>query len=262
VHVASFPATILPVVPRPARLLSGAAAALAAQALWTVVRPLPRFEEFDASGEEGSGDGPLLHLVVLGDSTTTGPGVAGPEEIWIRVLARRLAAGRRVKVTSVARGGATAALVRREQLAPAVAAGGDVAFVSIGANDALRGVPVRSFERDLSAVADALARNAGMVVLSGVGDLGTIPRLHPPLRQLARARGRRLNEAHLRVAARSGAVVADQWSAGTADPFRYDPSVYSADLFHPTAAGHEVWAETAYRTIEPHLPFSRAEHER
>jgi lysophospholipase L1-like esterase len=71
-----------------------------------------------------------------------------------------------------------------------------------------------------------------------------------------------LNEAHLRVAARSGAVVADQWSAGTADPFRYDPSVYSADLFHPTAAGHEVWAETAYRTIEPHLPFSRAEHER
>ena len=90
------------------------------------------------------------------------------------------------------------------------------------------------------------------VVVAGVGDLGTVPRLLPPLRQLASRRGRRGDAVQARVAERYGAIKADLWGAA-ADAFRSDPSIFSPDLFHPAAPGHRVWADAAWEALEPHL---------
>ena len=63
---------------------------------YAVLRPSPVQEEFDPSGEFGSPENPQLRVAVLGDSSVTGPGVAGPEEIWVSLVADRLAETHRV----------------------------------------------------------------------------------------------------------------------------------------------------------------------
>lgn len=236
--------------------MTGAATAsglvLAAEALYAVLKPAPDQPSFDASGVEGDAALPHLHLAVVGDSTTTGPGVAGPEEIWVRQLARRLSDRAFVRVTSLAEGGSTAGRVRRRQLEAAAGLAADVVFVSVGANDALRWIPCPVVERHLDVIVARLTASARMVVLAGIGDLGTIPRLLPPLDRVVTRRGRAVDALHDRVARRHGAVKVDMWSLTTHE-FRTNRSVFSEDLFHPGAVGHRVWADAAFVTIAPHL---------
>ena len=51
---------------------------VAIEAVYAVRRRLPLLDEFDASGSIGPPDGKPLLMVVLGDSSCTGPGVTEP----------------------------------------------------------------------------------------------------------------------------------------------------------------------------------------
>jgi hypothetical protein len=57
------------------------------------------------------------------------------------------------------------------------------------------------------------------------------------------------HEAHQRVAARHGTIVADLRDDDRALWLR-DRSLWSADLFHVSGAGHARWAETAWRALD------------
>ncbi len=232
------------------RPVVAASAVVAGQIAWSIWRPLPTFQDLDPNGFEGPPDGRLVKIIVLGDSSCTGAGLSDPADIWLRVLARRLGArGWRVEILSFAVGGSKASDVVRDQLPLALEAGGDIALVSVGGNDALRGVGLRSFESDLDTIVAALRSVVGVVALSGVGDIGTVPRLPPLVAAAARRRGIAMNAIHQRVAARYGALVADQW-AWAAARFR-DRGVFAPDLFHPNEEGHRVWAEVAFELISP-----------
>lgn len=234
------------------RVLGAGAAVMAGQVAWAVWRPLPSFADLDPSGREGPDGGTPLRMLVLGDSSCTGSGLAEPSDIWVRVLARKLGEdGYRVEVVSVAVGGSKASDLVRSQMERALEIGGDVAVVSVGGNDALRGVRVSAFEGALDTVVEGLAARIPVVALSGVGDMGTVPRLPPMLAAAARRRGKAMNAAHQRVAERHGVLVADQW-AWAVKRFR-DPSIFSPDLFHPNAEGHRVWADVAYELLAPEL---------
>lgn len=224
-------------------------ATIGAEALWAIARPAPDLPQFDASGTEGPSNGRPLHIAALGDSTTTGPGVDRPEDIWIRQLARMLT-DFRVKISSFAVGGSRSMDVRYEQLEPAIQTAADITFVSVGANDALKAVPVRVSEQHTDEIVRRLSETETTVVLSGVGDLGTIPRLLPPLDRIMRMRGRAIDGVQQRVAERHGALKVDMWNL-TTHQFRTNPDIFSADLFHPSRIGHQVWAEAAYVTIRP-----------
>lgn len=234
------------------RVLGAGAAVVLGQVAWAVWRPLPSFTDLDPSGFEGPLNGTPLRMLVLGDSSCTGSGLEDPADIWVRVLARLLGEdGFRVEVVSVAVGGSKASDLVRGQLDPALAAGGDVAVVSVGGNDALRGVRVPTFEAAIDTLVARLSAEVPIVALSGVGDMGTVPRLPPLLAAAARRRGKAMNAAHQRVAQRYGVLVADQW-AWAVERFR-DPSIFSPDLFHPNAEGHRVWADVAYELLSPAL---------
>ena len=234
------------------RTIGAATAVVAGQVAWAVWRPLPTFVDLDASGIEGPEGGRPLRMLVLGDSSCTGSGLHDPADIWVRVLARMIAEhGFRIEVVSLAAGGSKAADLVRNQLRPALELGGDIALVSVGGNDALRGVKLGSFEAALDTLVASLSGAVGTVALSGVGDMGTVPRLPPAIAAAARRRGRAMNVIHHRVAARHGALVADQW-AWAVERFR-DRRVFSPDLFHPNADGHLVWAEVAYELLAPTL---------
>lgn len=233
------------------RILGSGAVVVAGQALAALLWPVPRFEEFDASGRVGSAER-HWRWVVVGDSTTTGPGVSGPDDIWVRQLAERFCQDRSVDIISLAVGGARSRDVLRDQLDRAVSVPADIAFVSVGANDVLKGVPAREFAHNLDVIVRRLAEAHSLVVVSGVGDLGTIPRLYSPFRDIVRRRGRRFDLVATSVANRHGVAKVDQWTL-TAPPFRSTPGVFSADLFHPTAIGHRIWADAVEATIRPRL---------
>lgn len=221
---------------------------LALAVLW----PAPEQLEFDASGSFGVGRGRPIRLAALGDSTLTGPGVATANDIWVRVVADRLSSrlGRQVDLRSFGTGGATAAVVARDQLPWALDFSPHISLVSVGANDVMRGVPMRKLMSDLDTIVGGLAGVGSRVVLSGVGDLGSIPRLTPPLRQMATRLSRRADRVHTEVAVRHGAIKADQWSWASSQ-FRTRPDVWSPDHFHPNAAGHQIWAEVCWAALTP-----------
>lgn len=223
-------------------------AELAYAYLW----PTPRQPEFDASIYVSGGEGKVLRAVALGDSTLTAPGLAEANHIWVRSVVRDLAAsiGRPVDLRSLGVGGSTSADVLANQLPAALAFQPHVAFVSVGANDLIRGVPAARLARNLDRIVGELRRQGAEVVMSGVGDLGSIPRLAPPLRQMASRLGRRGDRVHAAIADRYDAIKVDQWRSAALE-FRTRKDVWSVDRFHPNAAGHEIWARVCWEVVYP-----------
>ncbi len=232
-----------------ALVLAAVGTELAFAYLW----PAPRQPEFDASFLVGSEyERPPLRVAALGDSTLTAPGVSSADEIWIRQVARRLSETtlRPVELRSFGVGGSDSADVRHEQLPLALEFEPHLAVVSVGANDLIRGLPIRRLHDHLDHIVGALTASGAQVVMSGVGDLGTIPRLAPPVRQMATRLGRRGDRVHARVAEKHGAVKAEQWVWASGE-FRRRSDVWSPDRFHPNAAGHVIWATACWEALEP-----------
>jgi lysophospholipase L1-like esterase len=191
---------------------------------------------------ERTGSGPPLELVVLGDSTAAGQGAPYADGI-ARAAARTLAAeGRAVTWRNLAVSGATWGDVREKQLAAAARVRADVVLVSAGANDVTAGRSGGAVREDVAAVVAGLrAGNPGVrVLLTGVPDMGSVPRLPQPLRWLAGERARSLNGAVREVGARLGVRVVPILER-TGPVFRRDPGLFSVDRFHPDARGYGVW---------------------
>lgn len=225
---------------------------LGAEAVYAVFRPLPKLDEFDPSDVFGDPSLPPLRVAVLGDSSVTAPGVARPDEIWVSLVCGRLAESRHVTLQSFAVGGSRAVDLLENQLEPTLVFGPDVALVAVGANDVIKGVSRRIFERRLDELVAALVETDALVITSGVGDMGTIPRLYPPLRNLITRRSAQFDRVHHEVAARYGAHVLEQRSDDPASWYS-DRALWSPDLFHVSAAGHQRWANVTLRTLQPLL---------
>jgi lysophospholipase L1-like esterase len=225
-----------------------AAGAMAAQFWYVSHRPLPSFRDLDPNGVFGPDGIPEARIVLLGDSTVTGPGLDSSEDLWSHRLARRLALERRVRLLSLAVGGSRARDVLVRQLPEALTLQPHLAVVSVGANDAMHGSPMRRVEADLDAIAGAFGDAGTRVVLSGLGDLGNIPRLRFPLKAVASMRSRAVDRIHARVAARHDHVVKVP-IAERSDEFFRSVDVFCPDLFHPNRAGHAVWADAVYPVI-------------
>lgn len=227
---------------------------IGAEAAYAVLKPSPVLEQFDPSASFGDPDLPPLRVAVLGDSSVTAPGVAGPNEIWISIICGKLAAHRHVILQSFAVGGSMAHNLIEDQLEPAVQFEPDLVFVSVGGNDLIKGVSRRRFEEHLDQLVGPLSQTGAIVIQSGLGDLGTIPRLHPPLRNLVTRRSSKFDDIHWKVARKHDATVVFQ-RADSSEPWMKDRDLWSEDLFHVSAAGHARWAGTIWETtIEPLLP--------
>jgi len=226
------------------------AAVLGLEAAYAVLRPAPDLPDFDPSAEFGHPDDPMLRVAVLGDSSVTAPGVTGPEEIWITLICEKLAAGHHVVLESFAVGGSMAHNVIEDQMEDAILFGPDLVFISVGANDVIKGVPRRKFEDNLDRLIGELSETGAIVIQSGVGELGSIPRLYPPLSNLMSRRARRFDDVHWKVAREHQTNVVHQRSDDT-KVWYADRDLWAADLFHVSAAGHARWADTIWETVQP-----------
>lgn len=214
-------------------------------------KDLPTLDNQDPSGDFGSPSLPRLRIVVLGDSSVTSPGVEPLDASWPRQIAQRLTDRYRVELRSVAVGGSKARDVIADQLPPALAFDPDLAFVSVGANDALRGTPLRRFEREYRQIVAQLDRRVSGVAVSGIGDLGSIPRLPALARSVVRIRGRSFDKAIRRVVAQYPQVVkTNTWSPGWQEFLTNPDEVFAGDLFHASAYGHRIYANAAMPAVE------------
>lgn len=213
-----------------------------------------------------SGEAPV-RLLVLGDSTTAGVGVARAEEALPAQLARILAGsrGRAVHVTSLGRSGARVAHVLAEQL-PQVSPDADLVAIVVGANDATHRTNPWRFRRQLSALLRAVrdAAPRADVVLAGIPSFRGALRGIEPLMLITDHYARVLRAIERREAAEAGAAYADL-ATHVAPRVRGRPETLSIDSFHPSAAGYAVWAEAIARAVVPQRTatdaVTRGQHE-
>lgn len=205
-------------------------------------------DPFDLDGVIGAVDGgpEPLRVVWLGDSTAAGVGVDRADDALPRQVARAL--GRPVQLTVVAHSGDRVGDVMREQVSRVVAADPQLIFLDVGANDVVHGTSRKRFRRTYRQVLDALPAGVPIVVL-GVPDMGSPPRLRQPLRAIVGWRGRTLDRV-VEAEARRRALPYVDIAAETGPLFRADPDRwFSADKYHPNGAGYGLWADAVLAAI-------------
>jgi lysophospholipase L1-like esterase len=222
--------------------VAGAAAVLG-QILYAAHRPdLPSYDNYETSGVFGNPDRPELRLVAIGDSSITAPGVNQVDDAWVRRVARQLTDRYRVDLRALAVGGSKASDVLTNQLQPALALAPDVAIVSVAANDAIRGVPPSRFADELDEIVGSLIATGARVVVVGVGDIGSVPRLPRFLRWYLTRRSATFDRVSADVAARYPGAAKVDVRGDLSEAFWNDQNMFSGDRFHASSYGHEHFA--------------------
>jgi len=228
-----------------------AGAVLASQMARAIYRDdLPSLDNQDPSGIFGSADSPPLTIVFLGDSSVTAPGVDPLDSSWPRQISMHLANRFHVTAISVAVGGSKIRDVLESQVDEAVTFKPDIAYLSVGSNDALRATPIARFEADYDTVVRALYAEVPAVGLSGIGDLGTIPRLPELAKGIARVRARAVDRAIARVSHKYPRTVkSNAWDV-MAQTFDGESPMFGEDLFHASAKGHLAFASVGVHVVD------------
>jgi lysophospholipase L1-like esterase len=193
-------------------------------------------------GEE-SPRGTSLRLAVLGDSGAAGLGADAAHNTAGGRLAAELAAAshRHVLLTNAAVVGAESADLAI-QVDRVLSVRPHVAVIMIGANDVTHLVRPQKSVRLLGDAVRRLREAGSEVVVGTCPDLGTVRPLATPLRQTAGRMSRELAAAQaIAVRAAGGRPVPLAELLG--DLFATDPErFFSADRFHPSAAGYTACA--------------------
>lgn len=183
-----------------------------------------------------------LRFRVLGDSLAAGVGCTHAEQSIGHVLAGALrAAGHRVDLSVHAVPGARSADLG-PQVRAAVAAGLDLALVVIGANDLTRLTPPDIGARLLQDAVAALATAGARVIVVTAPDMGVLGHVPPAFRDLVSQASRQYATAQATAATAAGATVA-HIGPDVFSRFASDERMFSADRFHPSAAGYAVIAQ-------------------
>jgi lysophospholipase L1-like esterase len=219
---------------------------------------LPSFPNQDPSGTFGDRSRPALRVVAVGDSSLTGPGVEHLDNIWIRRLMRRWEDRYHIELISLGVGGSKARDVVEGQLAEAVRLAPDIAVVSVCANDALRGVPPASFTAKLETIITELEAVSSAVVVLGMGDPASVPRLPAALRPWVSWRSRVFDRLVVEVATAHPRTIKVYSRGRMSSAFFEDPSLFAGDLFHAGDSGHEVFATSSQTALDAALAIVEA----
>lgn len=224
----------------------GLAPVLIAQALY-VRRVTPRLPE--PSGERSGvfGAGPLLKLLIVGDSAAAGVGVPLQNQALSGQLARALGADFRVSWKLIAQTGHRAkdVLAVLEETVPEKF---DAVVTSIGVNDVTHGTGRKTWiARQEKIIRLLLSRfHSPFIVLSGIPPMHLFPALPQPLRWYLGSRAHKFNRA-LQETVKSY----DRCRFVQID-FPLEASYMADDGFHPGARAYAFWADHLADIIRRH----------
>jgi lysophospholipase L1-like esterase len=200
-----------------------------------------------------------LLYVAVGDSTVSGAGASRPEHNFVSRLAARL--GReygQARSKNLGVPSATAVEVALRQVPEAIHLAPQLVTVTVGPNDVLDEVPIETFERNVQFILERLRQETrALIVVNLIPDFVRTPKFSVAPNVTAMAgQIRRFNEVLARQAGEQGAVLVDLYGPSQA-ALPAHPHVVSADGYHPSDVGYELWAELMWGAIEPRVPPRR-----
>jgi acyl-CoA thioesterase-1 len=190
-----------------------------------------------------------LLYVALGDSTAAGVGARSGGGYPERLVARLRPAYPALTLMNLGQSGATTSDVLATQVPRALRTRPRLLSLGIGINDVGLQLPDDAFAVNLEEIVVALRRLAVPIAIANIPDLALAPavaRLVP--RSLYERRIELFNEHVTATAARHRLALVDLYRLsrevlpGTLD-------LFSADGFHPSARGYDVWAERMFPQI-------------
>lgn len=217
---------------------------------------IPRLPEPAGARMGDTGSGPLLRVLILGDSAAAGVGVSSLDEALSGQLVAELARTHRVSWSLIAKSGAsTEGTTRHLMLCPAQQF--DIVVVSLGGNDVTGRRVLASWLKDIDTLV-ALLRSrfsARHILLSGVPPMHAFPGFPQPLRWYLGTKARQYNAALAR------------WTAGEAD-CEYvaltpnDAGLFAADGMHPGQQGYRLWSAELAKHIRARWAVSHEAEQR
>lgn len=189
-----------------------------------------------------------VRYVALGDST--GAGIGAREGGYVARIFRKIEAVRDGStLTNLCISGATSADVLNRQLERGVAADPNLVTLGIGINDIGHGLALEEFAENYDAILNRLKGGTrATIVVSNLPDISSAPRIPPTLRSEYQQRIIMFNRKLEEVANRHGVVIFDVFGI-THEQLAEHPEYFSADGFHPSDAGYELWAEQMWPTV-------------
>ena len=211
---------------------------------WAVRRPVTP-EATDST------PAPLVYAAI-GASDVVGVGATDPSaESWVNALHRMMPPDTRF--VRLGRGGITLREANQLEVPQAAAAHPDIVTLWNCVNDAIGGVPLADYVKDLRSALHKLTRNtdAAIVVLN-VPDISTLMAQNLDSQQEAMIRGgiQQWNTAIAATAAEYGGRVIVVDLFGVSDEITEHPEYISPDNFHPSTTGYRRLAEIVWQTIE------------
>ncbi len=216
------------------------------QGLWVRLRT-PRLPEAEGPRRGCTGAGPRLRLLVVGDSSAAGVGVATQSQALMGQLIRALGGSYTVHYRLEARTGATTAEAI-DSLARQGTETVDAVVTALGVNDLTAGRHLSAWLDDQKRlIAFLRARmQPRVIMLSSLPPVHRFPALPEPLRWYLGAGARAYNAALEELARREGAVFLPL-------NFSMDVSLMATDGFHPGRGIYQGWAQRAAEGLQAAL---------
>ena len=200
------------------------------------------------AGSPQAADGPApatRTVLVMGDSLAAAYGLAA-EQGWVHLLGARLSSthpGWRVVNASISgettAGGAARVDAALKQHDP------DLVVIELGANDALRGLPIEQAGANLTRMIEASRASDAAVLLIGIR---IPPNYGPDYAEALRAMYENLAKTH------DAALL-----PFLLEPIAMDRDAFLPDNLHPTAASQPKLLEHVWAALEPLLVTSKSE---
>ena len=213
-----------------------------------VRRAVLRLPEAGGARTGAVGEGERLRLLVLGDSSAAGVGVADQADALAGQLVALLAIDHRVLWRLEAGSGDQLAdlLARLDTLAHEDF---DAVVVAIGVNDATARTGTTAWRAGLRRLLAGITARFGepMVIVCAIPPMQLFPALPRPLADWLGMAAARLNQATRKVLAN------DPRAHFLGFDFDTDPQWMCEDGFHPSAAGYRRWAEAVVNALREHV---------
>lgn len=198
----------------------------------------PRLPEPQGPRTGVAGNGPGLRVLIVGDSSAAGVGVAHQSQALSGHLTRRLAPRARLDWTLVATCGNTTPMAL-DQLQKADVGPIDIAVTGLGVNDITSGTSLTTWLRQTQDLTDHLRHDLGAkhIYMAGLPPMWQFPRLRGPLRWALGHQAERFDRA-----LRQSLAADPHASWITLDVGLSDRNM-AADGYHPTEDIYAKWAD-------------------
>lgn len=182
---------------------------------------------------------PSLRILMVGDSTGLGVGASRPEATMAGLVGAKYP---EAEVINQSVSGSTThdVLLQLQKVSGSY----DVILIHVGINDIVQFKPYDALTADVRDLLDLALSKGKNVLLTTGGNVGDALSYTPIVRLIYTWRSLAVREIFLQqVAASTGEIrYTDLYREPAQDPFVQNPQKYfSADLFHPSDAGYQVW---------------------